>query len=213
MGKEPSICERVRQFASANSMVRKKQIAEALELTVNQVRTAVESLIAQGYLKQVSHGVYEFTDRKVSAREAPVDDRIWHAMRINPSWSASDIAMQAGSTTSYIYKQLRYYRAEGFVRQAGQRAVPGGREKLWRLTLKGCNHLIKPQVDPFEPDSLVVMAVKLNKLVCTGAAMRFVDEREEAKRLCSDIGYALSDRSNADGSKDATKSNCMENEK
>ena len=193
MGKE-SICERVRQYASVAGLVTRLQIREALGLTAGQARSATETLVKQGRLVRIGHGTYEFVSERRSAREAPLEDRIWHAMRISPKFSASEIARLSGSTTSYIYKRMRIYRAEEFVASQGRRETPAGTEKLWRLTAKGQEHIQRPAVEEYQPDPLIVAAVKLNRLVCTGL-IRFVEGREEALRLVLEIGNMLSVRS------------------
>ena len=107
-------------------------------------------------------------------------------MRINPTWSAADIAQQAATTVSYVYKRLRVYRAEGLIKRKGAKHVPGGMVKLWRVTSLAARTIDVPRVEEYSPDSIVVAAVRLNRLVCTGL-VRFVDERREAIGLCNKI--------------------------
>ena len=192
MGREGSITDRVRQYAAAGNIIRKAQAADALGLTPEQVKSAVQTLVEQGWLRRIEHGIYRFEPRTASAHEAPLEDRIWRAMRINPKWACSDIAIQAGTTVSYVYKRMRDYVAEHLVAPAGRRPVAGASEKLWRLTGKGKQHLDRPPVEPFEPDPLVVAAVKLNRLVCTGMAARPGDAQVEAIRLCRELEKKLS---------------------
>ncbi len=179
--------EPVRQFAAANGVVRKKQVADALGITVEQARYAFETLVKQGHMRKVGLGSYEFVEQRRDVREAPLEDKIWRAMRINPTFSSSDVAIQAGTTKSYFYKRLREYRAEGFVKPAGVRRVPAGTEKLWRMTGKGRDLQDRPRVVEFRADPLVVLAVNLNKLICTGRAQRYEDARHEAQRLAAEI--------------------------
>lgn len=179
--------EPVRQFAAANGVVRKKQVADALGITVEQARYAIETLVGQGHLRRIGLGSYEFVEQRRVDRGAPLEDKIWRAMRVNPTFSSSDVAIQAGTTKSYFYKRLREYRAEGFVKPAGVRQVPGGVEKLWRMTGKGREHLERPRVVEFRADPLVVKVVNLNKLICTGRAQRYEDARHEAQRLAAEI--------------------------
>lgn len=187
--------EAVRQFAAAQGIVRRKQVADALGLTIEQARGSIETLVAQGRLKRIGHGSYEFQEARESRREAPIEERIWHAMRINPTFAASDIALQAGTTTSYFYKRMREYRAEGYVRPAGQRPLPGGgSERLWRLGMKGRELLDRPKVEEFHPDPVVLAVVKLNRLVCTGMAMRYEDACREAVKISCEIAGMLENR-------------------
>lgn len=181
-----STTEQIRQAASVLGSFARKQLIET-GFTEEQVKTAIDTLLRQNRLKRTGFGSYEFIPERRTPVSAPIEDRIWHAMRINPSWSCSDIALQAGSTVSYIYKRLREYRAEGFVKRAGARQVHMGAERLWRLTAAGREHLTRPAVQTFEPDPLVLLATKINKLVATGQARRFVDSRRAAKAACEEL--------------------------
>jgi DNA-binding MarR family transcriptional regulator len=107
-------------------------------------------------------------------------------MRINPSWSAGDIAQQAGTTISYVYNRLRVYRAQGFIKRYGVETISGARVRIWRLTAEASKQIDLPKAQEYSPDPLVVAAVRLNKLVCQGL-VRFVDERLEAMTLCNEI--------------------------
>jgi hypothetical protein len=181
-----SSTEQIRQAAAALRLFTRKQLRDT-GFSQNQVSTALDTLLRQGRVKRTCPGAYEFVPERKSAHQAPLEDRIWHAMRINPSWSCSDIAVQAGTTISYVYKRLREYRAEQLVRRAGQRLVPGGAERLWRLTGKGREHLTRPAVQMFEPDREVLLALNLAKLVATGMAKRYADARAAAVSHCNEL--------------------------
>lgn len=181
-----SSTELIRQAAAALGTFARRQLMEAGFSEV-QVKTGLETLIRQGRVRRTGFGRYEFVRERRRMYEAPLEERIWHAMRINPSWSCSDIAVQSGTSTSYIYKRLRVYRAEDYVSQHGVRQVPGGAERLWRLTKKGRDHLNRPDVEIFEPDPMVVLATRINRLVATGMAVRFTDARNAAIAACEDL--------------------------
>jgi len=171
-----SITETVRTFAAASGLIRKKQVAEALGLTPNQAAAAVGTLREQGFLKRVAHGTYEYVDQPMPGRDAPINDRVWRGMQLHPEFSCSELARLGGTTTNYVHKLMRQYRAEGVVRPAGRcRALTGYTEKRWRLTPKGATQRTRPKVMGFVPDPLVAATVMLNKLVCTGAARRMPD--------------------------------------
>ena len=193
MSKPANRTELVRQYAAANTFVRPKDVASTLGMTIDQACAAIGTLQAQGRLKRKSYGLYEWLPERNTGREAPIEDRLWRAMRINPVWSCADIAVQAGTTVSYVYKRLRDYRAEGYVKPSGQKVVPCGRVKLWRLSDKGRALLERPRVEEFHPDPLVAAATGLNKLICTGRARRFQDARDAALGLCGEILCALND--------------------
>jgi hypothetical protein len=55
----------------------------------------------------------------------------------------------------------------------------------------------------FEPDPLVVKVVALNKLVCTGMAMRYGEENRKATRLCNEIVTGLQELYEEKGEADA----------
>jgi len=180
--------EAVRAYASTTGTFTRRAAREALGLSVREVDTAIDTLMRGKRLRHAGRATFEWIPEK-KAREAPLEERIWHAMRINPMWSAADIAMQAGTTISYVYKRLRAYRAEGLIKRHGHRAAAsetGGSVKIWRLTAEASRRIDLPRVEEYLPEPLVVAAVRLNKLICQGL-VRFVDERREAIRLCNEI--------------------------
>lgn len=189
--KKGTITDNIRQFAAAQSLIRKKQIKETFDYTSDQITSAVVTLVKQGYLKKIAHGTYEFTDKKAMPPQV-VNDRIWHAMRINVKWTASDIALQAGTTQSYIYKRMRLYRAKDFIKPAGQRKNTGSScEKLWMVTQKGRQQIKRPAVEEFKPDPIVTMAVKLNRLICTGLIKYDAAAKKEALKIAGEIAGEL----------------------
>jgi hypothetical protein len=134
----------LRAYASTTGTFTRRAAREALGMPAAAVDTAVDTLMRGKRLKRVAKGTYEWIPEK-KAREAPLEERIWHAMRINPTWSAADIALQAGTTVNYVYNRLRVYRAEGYVKQHGVKAVPGGSVKIWRLTVEASGIIDVPR--------------------------------------------------------------------
>jgi hypothetical protein len=185
-----SSTEKIWQVGAALGKFSPKQLRET-GFTDDQVNTALKTLQHQGKLRKIGRGQYELTNERQKVREAPLEERIWHAMRINPSWSCSEIALQAGTTVSYVYKRLRAYRAEGFVKRAGARQVSGGMERLWRLSGKGRENLARPEVEIFEPDPAVMLAINLAKLVATGLAKNCEDARAKALGYCNELAGLL----------------------
>ncbi len=178
--------EQVRQFAAGTGTFTRAACREGLGLSAQQVDTAIDTLLRGKWLRKVGKATFEWMREKKAAREAPIEERIWHAMRINPSWSAADIAIQAGTTVNYVYKRLRAYRAEGYVARNGSRSVPGGTVRFWRITAKGRDHLVAPRVEEFVPDPVVMLAIKINRLVSSGMT-RFPDEKEAARAACKEL--------------------------
>ena len=85
-----------------------------------------------------------------------IADKIWRAMKFSGPFSASDIAMIAGATRSYVYKRFRMYRADGYIKEAGVRSTHGmGQEKLWRLTREGKKTAQNPRVKRWQPDPVI----------------------------------------------------------
>jgi hypothetical protein len=186
------VTDMVRKFAEANTTIRKRQVREALGLSVDQVSGAIDTLRRQGWLQRVGHGVYQFQEQRLNDRESPIQDKLWRAMRINPTFTPSDLARQCGTTRNYANKMMRIFRGEGLVERAGTRATPAGYwERQWRLTPKGRDHRERPEVSPWRPDPLVQMTVELNRLVCTGMAVRDKASADRASQLCASITSAL----------------------
>lgn len=181
--------EAVRQLAASSVILTKKQAREALGISVDQAVSAFDNLVRYGWLIREEHGVYRFNERKEPAREASVEERIWRLCRmIKPSFSAAQLAAEGGTTTNYVYRLLRAYRAAGFIAAAGRKkALSGSTEKLWRLTPKGRTRRERPVIEEWTPDPLVALVVKLNRLVCTGLAARIPFEAENAVRLCLEL--------------------------
>jgi len=179
--------EMLRNYAAANGIIKKREVKKALDFTPRQIDSSFGNLAKSGELERVSHGVYKF----VPIVEKPVFDvteKIWRAMKAKRKFSASDIAMLAETTIAYVYKLFRRCRADGYIKQAGVRSTYGsGKEKLWRLTLKGRNKAVKPNVAEFTPDPLVMDTVNLNRLVCSGLAAREEASADDAITLCKRI--------------------------
>ena len=187
------ITDMVRNLAAASGFIRKPQAMDSLGLTVTQADAAIRTLKEQGFLKRVGHGTYEYRHKPMDGNESPVEDKVWRAMRLSPTFSASELSRIAGTTTNYIHKLLRKYRSEGILVAAGQQtALSGSHEKLWRLTPKGKKQQVRPRLKTFKPDPIVIAVVALNKLVCTGMAARFEEENRKALKLCREIMEGLS---------------------
>lgn len=183
-----NITEMVRSFAAAKGMVRQKEARLSLNLTTSQISNAFDTLKRQGYLHRVRHGLYQFNEF-VEKPGSDIRDKIWRAMKIKPVFTASDIAKLAGSTTSYVYKKFRTYRADGYIRQHGLK--PHSSEKVWRLTVKGKNKAMAPNMEEYKPDPLIMAAVNLNRLICSGIAVRDHDAGQQALKFCNEIRKGL----------------------
>lgn len=180
----------VLDLAAAAGIVRRSEICEALGCSGDQADSAIAALLEQGTLVRIGRGLYQYASPPEKAPEAETEERVWRAMKINPTWTAGDVAMQAGTTLNYVRKLLRRFRADDLVRPAGRRPVDGGTggsEKLWRVTMKGRGRAGRPVVETFEPDPLVVDAVTLNRLICTGVAQRLEAQASEALEICRRI--------------------------
>jgi len=183
----------VRSFAAAKGMVRKKEAKLALGLTTDQVVYAFDTLTEQGYLRQIKHGLYQFSDF-VEKPGMEVNDKIWKAMKISTSFTVSDIARLADSTSSYVYKRFRQYIADGFIKQYGvKKTGPTSRKKIWRLTQKGRGKAQNPNIETFTPDPLVMAVVNLNRLVCSGMAVRDPESATQALKFVEEIKNGLED--------------------
>lgn len=177
----------LRNFCSANSVIKRKEAKLALNLTASQLNQGLDTLVRQGYLTRIGHGLYKFVPT-VEKPACEVTEKVWRAMKVKRVFAYSDLAMLAGTSKNYIYKLFRKYRAENYIKPAGARPTHGsGTEKLWRLTIKGQNKARQPNVDNFTPDPLVMDAVNLNRLVCSGLVIRDENAAKEAIGICHGI--------------------------
>lgn len=203
---EINITESVRNLAAASGFVRKHQVMETLDISKRQADVAFNTLRLQGFLKRVGHGTYEYMHKPMDGPDAPIEDKVWRAILICPTFSASELARVAGTTTNYIYKCFRKYQPEGLIEEYGrQKALTGFFEKRWRLTPKGKKHRERPRLVAFKPDPLVMAVVALNKLVCTGVATRFENENRNALKLCREIEDGLRGLSEEKGERHETE--------
>jgi hypothetical protein len=203
-GSGVNIAEMVRNLAAAHGFIRKRMAVENLDLTVVQVDAAFRLLKQQGFLKRLGHGTYEYMHKPMDGTDSPVEDKVWRAMRMSPTFSVSELARVAGTTSNYVYKLFKKYRPAGLVDPAGrQTALSGFREKRWRLSKKGKRYRERPRLNLFVPDPLIMKVVALNKLVCTGMAMRCGEENRKALQLCGEISEGLQGLTREKGDEDA----------
>lgn len=183
----------LRNYAAANVVFKRLDAKVALAMTPTQINRACDALLRQGYIERIGHGMYK-SNTVVEKPGCDVTDKVWRAMKVKKVFSYADLAMLAGTSKEYIYKLFRKYRAEGYVKPSGVRKTYGsGTEKLFRLTIKGQNKARTPNVETFKPDALVMDAVNLNRLVCSGLAVREESAALEAVGLCERIIKGLND--------------------
>ena len=182
--------EMIRSYAAVNGIIKKKAAEDSLGLTKGQVKSSVATLVRNGSLTRIGHGMYRF----VNETEKPVADvtnKIWRAMKISTTFSVGDIAMLSGTTTAYVYKRVRQYKADGFIKPAGARPTHGSREKLWRLTGTGKAKAQYLSTETYTPDPLTMAAVNLNRLICSGLVARNKDAANQACAIVDEIKDAI----------------------
>lgn len=188
--KKVNVTDMVRSYAAVNGLISKKETKIVLGLSGDQVKRTFDTLTRQGTLDRVERGVYRFEEH-IQKPGIDITDKIWRAMKYGVSFSAFEIAKLSGSTTSYVYKRFGVYRAEGFLKPSGVRRTYGsGTEKLWRLTFKGKGKAQNPGREAFIFDPLVMAAVDLNRLVCSGMVMR---DKQSADKACA-LAVEIRDR-------------------
>jgi len=180
MAKKESTVQAVRNYAAVNFTVTKKQVRECLNLTVDQAACSFDTLLRQGYLRRTGHGVYQFVDQ-VEKPAVEISDKIWRAMKVSNAFTAPEVAKLAESSAAYVYKRFRKYAAEGYIKRSGiKKNAQGTHERLWRLTPAGKKKAQNPKVEAWSPDPMVRAAVNLNRLVCSGVAVRDKESATEA---------------------------------
>jgi len=183
--------EMLRNYAAVNAIIKKSEVKAALKLTQNQVNSSFGTLRQSGELTRVGHGLYKWMPT-VEKPACEVTEKVWRAMKVKRVVSYADLAMLAETSKDYVYKLCRKYRAEKYIKPAGVRSTYGsGTEKLFRLTLKGQSKARQPNVEQFTPDPLVMDAVNLNRLVCSGLVIREEQSAKDAIGICSRIIQSL----------------------
>lgn len=188
-----SVTNAVRNYARNMHIVTSKKVAEDLGFTQNQVSHALGLLKGQGFIKNIKFGVYEWVNNEAHiAAPSTVQDKVWRVLKINPVFTSQDIASQAGVGLTYAARKVREYRNAGLVEQQGwKRSFSNAPIRIWRLTTKGKKNIDRPALAVFEADPLVEKMVNLNKLVCTGMALRRDVDRKTAVSLCDEIKSKL----------------------
>ena len=185
----------VMQVAVAQTQVSLAQLRQMLGLSAAQADSVVGGLVSQGKLRRVGRGLYQAAEQ----RPKEIEQRIWQAMRINPTFMVADIAQQAGTTEKYARKVIGRYRRAGWVKAAGQKRTYGsGVAKIWRLTGAGRERLQAPPSEEFRANPLISQACELTRLICTGQALRFADDKAKALTLARKIIESLEKKENND---------------
>jgi len=184
--------EMLRQYAAANSIVKKNEVKIALDLTQNQINHSFDALRQSGELTRIGHGLYKWVPT-IDKPVFEVTEKIWRAMKVKRVFSSSDIAQLAETTIEYVYKLFRKYKADGYIKNAGSRRPTNGSgtEKMFRLTIKGQNKARRPNISTFTPDPLVMDTVNLNRLVCSGLVIREASSAKDAIAICERIIESL----------------------
>jgi len=177
----------IRNYAAVNGIIRKKEARDALGMTEDEVTRSFQTLMRQGSLEVVERGVYRFVEN-INKPIPAATDKVWRAMRMSQAFTAGEIAMLAGTSIDYVYKRFRIYRADGYLKPAGvRRTGPTSRTKLWRLTGKGKQRAQNPSAETYTPDALIMAAVNLNRLVCSGLVARNKDAGDQACAIADEI--------------------------
>lgn len=183
----------IRNYAAVNGLVRKKEVRDALGMEEDMVTRGFQTLMRQECLEVVERGLYRFVEN-INKPIPEATDKVWRAMRMSQAFSASEIAMLAGTSVDYVYKRFRIYRAEGYIKPAGVRpAGASGRTKLWRLTATGKKRAQNPSAETFTPDALTMAAVNLNRLICSGLVARDKGAADQACALAEEIKAFIAD--------------------
>ena len=94
--------EMLRNFAAVNSVIKISEAKNALNLTKNQAKCSFGTLVRQGYLTRIGHGLYKSVPT-VEKPSCEVTEKIWRAMKVKRKFSYADIAMLADTTKDYVY--------------------------------------------------------------------------------------------------------------
>jgi len=171
INKKPTPSQMVKNFAAVNGTFTKADARKALGLTIQQTADAVSVLQKQGHVRRIAYGLYQFCD-VVEKKGVEVNDKIWKAMKISNTFTASDVARLAAATRQYVYLRLNIHAADGYIKRAGMKNTTGKNpEKIWRLTQKGKEKAQNPNVETFQPDPMVMAVVNLNRLICSGVVL------------------------------------------
>lgn len=181
--------ERVRQYLEASGRASAEQIRDGLNLSSDNLHAIIQELVERNEVRREGKGVYVWLGRIHTPGEA--EKRIWQAMRINPTFSVREIAMQGGCSEDYARKRLWSYVAAGYAQRVGRRNTGASSVKLYRLTAAGQRRLSPPDCVRPDLDPMIKAAVELNRLICTSRVRISLTDRAEAIRLCAELQLNL----------------------
>lgn len=178
---EVSTTEALRNFAAVKGFFKRREAVTALGITGKQADSSISQLMKRGHLERISPGQYLFCTIHEDNHMDSLNERLWRAMKAKRTFTAASLALLAESSVDHIYKFVRRYAAQGYIKQQGRVPTHGsGTAKLYRLTLKGQDKARAPKKKAYKPEPAVTDVVELNRLVCSGVTK--VDE--DAARQC-----------------------------
>ncbi len=180
-------------FAAVAGTFTRAEARKALGLSASQIDTAVISLTRRGYITKTGAGKYQ-AETKVMHPGHERGDKIWKAMRFNFSFTPSELALICRTDNGYVNRHLRKHYLAGYIKKNGQRKnFKGHLEQVWRLSKKGKEKAMNPNLEVVKPDPLVVESVKLNRELCTGKYKTTVQSRDKVTRILKRIKNGLED--------------------
>ena len=189
-----STTEALRNFAAVKGTFKRKEAVAALGITGDQADRAIGNLLKADHLVRIAMGEYRFCAVHDDNHTNTLDERLWRAMKVSRTFTAADLARLAESTTDHVYKFVRRYVADGYIKHQGRKRTFGsGTAKLYRLTLKGQDKARAPERKEFKPDPVIMDVVELNRLVCSGVTKTDEQVAKQGVTLCRNILRSLKD--------------------
>ena len=95
--------------------------ARALAMPIDAVQKCVQDLAEKGWLQRKNRGVYEYREVPDADRghAAPLQVKMWRAVRINQSFTVRDVALYSGATLDYAKKYIEELRRRKLVKRIG----------------------------------------------------------------------------------------------
>ncbi|MCF8112789.1 MAG: hypothetical protein K9K21_02930 [Desulfotignum sp.] len=152
-----------------------------------RLHNILSELQIRGEIERKSPGLYQV----VFLKKPPLKTIMWRLLKMRRTVTAEDLVGMSGATRSYVDEWMRLLHKREIVKRTGpgryklinddveepEATIAAARMRKLRAVRRKAQ---APAEAVFEPDSVVMAAANLNRLICSGLAVRNADSAREA---------------------------------
>lgn len=147
MNKMEQIREYFREYGPSSA----PECAKAIGIQVDYVHKKISDLRKKGWLVRLKRGLFEYRQlsSEQTGKNAVLQKKMWHAMRMCPTWTQFDIAQLSGATLNFVGIYVTWLLRAGHIQRAGK----AGRKVVYRCKstlVKTTPRIVRLRVDKAE---------------------------------------------------------------